>query len=230
MDPVDDKGAPPPLRIMPPVPEPAAASPAPAPASPEPPKADREREDLIREFIRAMRDNAGIQEQVLKEHTLALMENTKAVRALQLQIAGVEPTQEEPDGETGLMDLLEHLQESVDALDSRMIGMNLKLSLAEFVLEKVGDVMGGDEKAEPPRAGREFTMRDLADAKVEFEKRLEEEALSQPDEEQDDAAPPAPAPAEPAKPTMIRNATPPPPTFRKLPLPPLPVTAPPPKR
>jgi len=172
---------------------------------------------------------------LFKEQTLAVGENTKALRALMGTFLGVPPDPEDPEdeGQSGLIAQIAALQDAVEDLDERIIGLNVKMSQLEYVLDKCADIYEGDADAQPPVAGREPTLNDAILAWTEYRKKLEQEAEEELKRAEEEAAK---AEAEEkaaaaggqtqdtaAKPPMVSN-TPPPTMFKKLP--PLPTVTP----
>jgi hypothetical protein len=180
-------------------------------------------------------EQANLLFDLFKEQTGALVENTKALKAVILQIAGqpgVGPDEE--GGVPGLLDRLVDLEEAnaalgeaVEALDGRMIGLNMKLSGVEFVLDRLAEIAEGKPEATPPVAPRVPTWEDAAHAKRDYDKKVEEEMLAaaetaehEAEPENGEAVPAAAAP--PARPMMLSNAkAPPKPVMRALPPPPV---------
>jgi hypothetical protein len=199
------------------------------------PKPDA-REELLRELVTAMKGSMVAQETLVKEYTKALIENTKSLQALRFAIHGVEPTPEQPDGEDGLMDMVDDLGQAAEDLDSRMTGMNLILARYSWAFDRMLEIQKGDAEAPAPEEGKEPapgvagresrvpTFIDLIAALREFDKTAEEEAVKEMEEEdrlkkeaEERRGAPAPS-AKPAKPAMLSNsAKPPPPVFRALP-------------
>ena len=175
-------------------------------------------------------DQADLLIDLMKEWAGAVVENTKALKAVILQIAGQPGVGPDDEGAVpGLLDRLADLEESnaalqeaVDALDGRVIGLNMKLSGVEFVLDRLGEIAQGQPEAAPPVPARPPTWEDAARAKADYDRKVEEEmvaaAEAAPEEEPEPAASPEPALA---KPSMLSNAKRPPPSFMRD-LPPLP--------
>ncbi|MGH8896759.1 MAG: hypothetical protein ACRDZ4_06980 [Egibacteraceae bacterium] len=173
--------------------------------------------------------------QLSKEQTAAMLELTKAVRALGLQIIGIAPTPEEPDGRDGLMDHLGGVEEALGELDSHLVGTNVMLARVNYVFDRLVEIASGDESTEEladgkePEPGKTYkqgripAFRDLSVILVDYDKELEEEAKKQIEAEiaAQEAPAEADAPAAPVKPSMLTNAGP-----RLRALPPLPVAAP----
>ena len=181
--------------------------------------------------------NAELIFQLLKEQAQAAMENTKALRALTLQLVGVPPDETNKDGLIGLMDRLGDLGEAADELDTHLVGQNVMLARINFVFDRMVDIAtGDDEKPElaegvEPEPGTTYKkprvpiFRDLAAILLDYEKELEEEAKRESEaEEKELAAEEAATP--PAKPSMLSNG----PAAKAHPrlkaLPPLPVAVP----
>jgi hypothetical protein len=186
-------------------------------------------------------DAAELMFQLMKEHTQALMENTKALRGVVLQIIGVAPDDKNPGGLIGLMDRLGDLGEAVDELDTHIVGQNVMLARINFVFDRMVDIATGDEEkpelteGQEPEPGKVYKkaripiFRDLSAILLDYDKELEEEAKRDSEAEQKEieeedrgGAPPAP----PAKPSMMTNGTAAKPHPRLKALPPLPVSAP----
>ena len=179
------------------------------------------------------KDKAALLLDLMKEQTGALAENTRAMRALIMQIAGAPP--ETPDGEPlpGLMERLadlgetiDELGEAVEELDTRMTGMNLKLSGVEYVLDELSRIAEGDPAAVPPVPGRTPIWADAVAAKRRYDEKVESEMIAAAEhggeapEEPPEGQTPATGPEEtPSRPTMIANAP-------RPALPPLPVAPP----
>jgi len=166
----------------------------------------------------------SVGEQLLKELTSALLESTKATRALNVAILG--RVNDEGQEEEGLLDALSDMQESmdglaesVDAMDERITALNLKYSSIEYVLDQMAAISEGDLDASPVRMPRVPTWEDAVKAKREFDRITDEEAAKAEDAEKkalEEAASEAqgPLPGEaPAKPSMLSNRPP----LRKLP-------------
>lgn len=170
--------------------------------------------------------------ELFKEQTGATIELIKVTRALTYQIAGVVPDEKNPDGVDGLMDRIGGMEEAIHALDARMIGLNLHISRASYIGDKLLEIFMGNAEADPPVAPRAPTLSDVAAALKEYEKEVEEEtALAEKEateeekalaaqEAAEDAAEAAAEAGEPPKPAMVAN-TASAPGFRSLP--PLPV-------
>ena len=183
------------------------------------------------------KEQADLLFELFKEHTGALVENTKALKTLILQVAGQDGTGPDNDGAIpGLLDRLEDLeetneslQEAVDALDGRLIGLNMKLSGVEFVMDRLVEVAQGNLESTPPAPPRTPTWEDAARAKRDYDKKVEEEMIAAADAaEKAEAAEEAHEPAVPATasassvPLMLANTKKvAPPVMRSLP--PLPV-------
>lgn len=207
---------------------------APAPVTPAPAKPDA-REELLRELVTAMRSSMTVQETLAKEYTHAMVELTKAMRAVQYAVLGTAPTREEPEGTDGLMDAFAGVQESLDDLDGRMTGMNLILARYSWVFDRMLDIQNGDPEAKDPdpgknpeagtvcKTGRPANFRDMVAALHEFDKRAEEEAVAELEEEKKEQEEEDRKKKGPGKLSMMTNK-PPPPTMRALP--PLPVAPP----
>lgn len=181
---------------------------------------------------------AGLLLQLFKEQTQAAMENTKALRALTMQIVGLPPDEQNPDGLIGLMDRLGDLGEAMDELDTHMVGQNVMLARINFVFDRMVQIATGDEE-EPelaenaePEPGKTYKkprtpiFRDLAAILIDYEKELEEEAKREAEQEAKEAEAEQKADAPPAKPSMLSNGPPAKPHPRLKALPPLPVSAP----
>lgn len=176
--------------------------------------------------------------QLLKEQTQAALENTKALRALTLQLVGLPPDKDHPEGLIGLMDRLGDLGEAVDDLDTHIVGQNVMLARINFVFDRMVDIATGDEEkpelpenAEPEpgktyKKPRTPAFRDLAAILLDYEKELEEEARREAEAEEKEAQEEA-RETEPQKPSMLTNGgASAKPTHRLKALPPLPVTSP----
>jgi len=170
--------------------------------------------------------------ELFKEQTGATIELIKVTRALSFQISGIVPDEKNPDGVEGLMDRIGGMEEAIHALDSRVIGLNLHVSRASYVGDKILAIFMGSPEADPPVEPRAPTVADIAQALKEHEKEEEEElALADKEaaeeektvaaqEAAEDAAEAAAESGEPPKPAMVANAASVP-GFRSLP--PLPV-------
>lgn len=170
--------------------------------------------------------------ELFKEQTLHLAENTKALRALKLQITGIPPSDDDDDeGVDGLMDRIGSLEESVSQLEVRMIGLNLHVSRASFIADHMLTIVTGDPTADPPVEPRAVTIQDVAEGLAEYEKKVQEEEAQAEEEEkaereaEDKAAKEAEekekADAAPKKPPMLSSGAPKGPGLKSLP--PLPV-------
>lgn len=153
---------------------------------------------------------------LFKEMSLALIENSKATRALLAVYASGKNA--DGDEETGLLDQLAELQGSIDSLDEHVVGQNLMLARQNFVDDKLLEIWKGNPTATPPVEGREPTLADRAAALADWEARLEKEA------EEDDTPQPSDDPElpedEPQPSPMLTNSSrqwPP----KKLPPPPV---------
>lgn len=186
-------------------------------------------------------DAADLMFQLLKEQTQAALENTKALRALTLNIVGIPGDEKNPDGIDGLMDTLSDLGEAVEELDTHVVGQNVMLARINFVFDKMVDIATGDEEqpelaeGAEPEPGKVYKkpripiFRDLSAILLDYEKEMEEEAKreAEADQKEIEEAERASAPPEPpAKPSMMTNgpSAKPPPRLKALP--PLPVSAP----
>lgn len=156
--------------------------------------------------------------QLFKENTLAVAENTKALRALVLQIVGIPPDEQNPEGLIGLMDRLGDIGEAIDNLDQHVVGQNVMLSRINYAFDHMVEVAAGDANATPPVEARAPSLKDLTEALLKFDKELEDEAAKESEPEE----PPKP----PAKPPMLANAPQDKTHPRMKALPPLPVSAP----
>ena len=207
----------------------------PAPETPAAaPKSDP-REELLRELVTSMKASMALQEQLSKEYTHAMVEMTKAMRAVQYAIVGTAPTKEEPDGTDGLMDGLVGVQESLDDVDGRLTGMNLLFARYSWVFDRMLDIQKGDPEAKDPdpgkdpapgsvcKTGRPATFRDMIAALHEFDQKAEEEAISELEDEKKEQDEEDKKKAA-GKPSMMSNKPTPPSAFRALP--PLPVAPP----
>lgn len=126
-------------------------------------------------------DQAQLLIDVMRENTLALIECAKANRALASQIAPSMGSKHRPPG---LMDMLRDLEEAVYILDDRLTALAIKLSMVEYVLDRVADIAFPDPGTKSDVSPREPTWRDVALAKREYDKRLEEEAIRAMEEEE----------------------------------------------
>lgn len=182
------------------------------------------------------REQADLVFDLLKEQTSALVENTRELKTVNLNIVGQDGTGPDNEGAVpGLLDRLADLeeaqaslQEAVDALDGRLIGLNLKLSCVEFVLDRLAEVAQGDAGATTPVPARALTWEDAVRAKRDYDRKVEEEMVAAAEAaEKDAAAEEADAEPEPAlaKPMMMSNKAPPSPSVLRA-LPPLPVAQP----
>ncbi len=216
-----------------------AAAPAAPPAAPTKPDG---REELLRELVTAMKGSMTAQETLIKSYTHALMENTKALHAIRLAITGLDPSVEDPEGQDGLMDVIDELRDSNEELDTRMTGMNMILARYSWVFDRMLDIKTGDPTApalefgkepEAGKVGREPrlpTFQDMVGALKEFDEMAEKEAVAEAEEQErlkkEEEARAASA-SSPPKPSMMSNAPkrPPPPTAPLRALPPLPVMA-----
>lgn len=178
---------------------------------------------------------ADVGVELIKELTLSNIELAKSLRGLTVTIVGTASDQENPEGLAGLMEQISALGEAVSSLEERVIGFSLKGSIIEFVLDRLADIAQGNPEADPPIAARTVTWEDAANAKREYDAKLEEEAMRDAEaaaaEDAADAAAAAAEeePAPPLKPPMIGNV-PPAPKVAPMPgmtaPPPLPVAAP----
>jgi hypothetical protein len=221
------------------------AAPAAAPA-PEKSSADA-RDQLLRDFVKTMKDGQLIQEQLLKEHTQAVMANTamteKMIGRLIVAIEGLPPSTDHPKGVEGLTDMIEDLRDVADPLGEAVTATNITLARYAYVFDSLVDINTGDpegeelpfnkepEPAKVYKTGRTPNLMDVvgalrsfdAEAEAEAKKQEEEEAKAKQEAEQRAASAPA---AKPSKPAMMGNskAKPPLPVFKALP--PLPVAPP----
>lgn len=225
-----------------------ASGPTVAPRSQEPKLDAKER--LFAEMVETLKKGQETQAayyeqqaQLLKEHTQAVMENTRVMSDLYIAICGEDPTPENPQGTDGLMDLLASLDESAENLDTRLTGMNMLLTRYSWVFDRLSEIVTGQADAPDLEAGKEAeagkvyrqgrapVFRDMVAAVREFDETAEKEALAELEAEEqrrkEEAAaiPPVAAPGAPtvaAKPSMVGNTSkpkPPPPVFRSLPPP-----------
>jgi hypothetical protein len=221
-----------------------ASSPASGPTvapRPQEPKLDA-KERLFAEMVETLKKGQETQAayyeqqaQLLKEHTQAVMANTRVMEDLYDAIVGEDPTPENPDGTDGLMDLLATLDESTENLDTRVTGLNMLLSRYSWVFDRLSEIVTGTadspelEAGKEPEAGKVYrqgrapVFRDMVAAVREFDETAEKEALAEMEAEErrrrDEASAPG-APTVAAKPSMVANKPkPPPPVFRSLPPP-----------
>lgn len=170
--------------------------------------------------------------ELFKEQTLHLAENTKALKALKLQITGIPPRDDDDDeGVDGLMDRIGSLEECVAQLDARMIGLNLHVSRMSFIGDHLLMIVTGDPTADPPVEPRAVTIQDVAEGLAEYEKKIQEEEAQaeQEEKEEREAAEKAEKEAKekakeqegPKKAPMLSSGAPKGPGFKVLP--PLPV-------
>lgn len=165
---------------------------------------------------------------LMKENTSALHDLKRVMGALIISITGAPASEREPDGVAGLLERLTENEEATSQLDTRLIGLAINISKWTFVGDHLTRIRSGDPSAEPPVPGRELTVNDMADALLEYEKKIEEEEKLAEEEEkaeekreaEEDAAAAAEDAGEPKKPAMLSNA----PGLKALP--PLPVAAP----
>lgn len=215
------------------------AAPAAAPA-PEKTSSDA-RDQLLRDFVKTMKDGQLIQEQLLKEHTQAVMANTamteKMIGRLIVAIEGLPPSADHPQGVEGLTDMIEDLRDVADPLGEAVTATNITLARYAYVFDALVDINTGDPEAEELpfnkepehgkvyKVGRVPTLSDLVaalrrfDAEADEAARKEEEEAAKAKAEADAKA----APAAPSKPAMMGNAKPKP---QMRALPPLPVAPP----
>ena len=220
-------------------PEPASGKPVVVPPAP---KLDS-REQLFRELVETLKKGQEVQaihmeqqSQLLKEHTQAVMANTRAMDDLHLAIYGEEPTVEAPDGIDGLMDTLEKLDVTMENVDVRATGLNMQLARYTWVFDRIGEInvgaadapeleMGKDpEYGKVYREGRVPVFKDFIAALKEFDDLAEKEALSELEaeekriKEEAEARAKVAAPAAPQKPSMMGNKPKlAPPVFKALP-------------
>jgi hypothetical protein len=207
-----------------------------------PPKLDT-REQLFRELVETLKRGQEVQalaleqqSQLLKEHTQAVLANTRAMEDLHLAIYGEEPSVETPDGVDGLMDTMAKLDETMENVDVRATGLNMQLARYSFGLDRMGEIQVGSpdapeleinkdaEYGKVYREGRFPTFKDFIMAIKEFDNLAEKEALAELEAEEKRAKEEAEeraklaAPAAPQKPSMMGNKPKPaPPVFRPLP-------------
>jgi hypothetical protein len=215
-------------------------------AAPEKSSSDA-RDQLLRDFVKTMKEGQLIQEQLLKEHTQAVMANTamveKMMSRLIVAIEGLPPSTEHPQGVEGLTDMIEDLRDVADPLGEAVTATNITLARYAYVFDSLVDINTGDPEGEElafnkePEAGKVYKTgrvpmlvdvvaalrRFDAEAEAEAKKQEEEEAKAKQEAEQRAASAPA---AKPSKPTMMGNSKPKPPLPVFKALPPLPVAPP----
>jgi len=191
---------------------------------------------------------AGLLFDLFKEQTDALVQNTKALKAFITQMVGAAPDEPGHEPEPGLMGTIEDLSDAVDSmgealheLDARVIGLNVKLSGVEYVLDEMAKIAIGDTASTPPLTARAPTWADAVDAKRRYDDKVEQEMIAAvgsqaleaapPERDDDEPAEPPPLPIAPARhdepPPMLTNK----PKFKlmaggKAAHPPLPVAPP----
>lgn len=193
------------------------------------------RDELMREFVQTMKDGQIMQAQLLKEHTQAMIANTRSMDALYSAIVGDEPSLEMPEGTEGLIDVIDELREVADPLLGAVTASNINFAQLMYVLDRSIDIYAGDPEAsalpvsgEPEpgvvyKEGRTPVFKDVVAALRQFRKEAEEEEKQEAEEEarlkkeEEQRA----TPTAPAKPTMMGNKKP---ALRALP--PLPVVSP----
>lgn len=131
---------------------------------------------------------------LLKDLTLATMENARVTRALVQHIGGV-PGEE---GFAGLMENVMELSEATVELADRMTGLTLKVSMVDYVLDKMGEIKD-----------REPNWRDAIAAKQEFDKKIEEEIIQAEKAEEQEEEPAPKKPDGKKKHPMVENSKPP---------------------
>lgn len=115
--------------------------------------------------------------QLIKELTISNFELVRMLRSLIVTIGGAAPTEDYPEGVAGLLESNASLAESLTALDDRMVGISLKVTALDYVLDRLAEIAQGNPTAEPPIEPRTVTWHDAIDAKREYEAKLEEEEL-----------------------------------------------------
>lgn len=193
-----------------------------ATAAPAKPAADAAAMAAVEKAVHEVSEAIGLG--VLRDMTLALIENTKMIRALIFQIGGAPPSDENPEGIPGLMDQIGDLQEGIDDLTANVQANNALQARQAFIDDELERISLGEPDATPPVPGREPTLADRLAAKRRHEENLAREEEQAEKEAQEAAREAEGPPAEPpplAKPPMLSNAPRPAPRFRALPPPPL---------